>query len=73
MSLGPDWTSINSSNLDSAMYEAEQHRLSIRFKNGSVYHYGEVPQDVADTLATSTSPGAFLANQIKGQYPTERG
>lgn len=72
MSLGPDWTHINSTHIDAAMYDPEQQKLSIRFKRGHVYHYTGVPQDIADALAIATSPGAYFAENIQEQYPTSR-
>ena len=59
---------LNSSNLRSYEYDAEQGTLLITFVSGKTYKYADVPQDVADGLGTASSPGQYFNSEIKNTY-----
>jgi hypothetical protein len=51
-------------------YAPTSHTLAIRFNTGSVHHYVDVPQDIADGLAAADSVGRFYAANIRGKFPS---
>lgn len=59
---------VKSSNIARAGYSAEHKILSVHFKNGTVYHYREVPQEVYNNFMASPSHGAYLSANIKDKY-----
>jgi lysyl-tRNA synthetase class 2 len=59
---------INSSNLKSAVYNTEDKKLTITFKNGSLYEYNEVPWDVFAALRVAKSQGSFFSKNISRKY-----
>lgn len=60
--------SVTSSNIASIGYDPDSLTLEIEFKNGSIYQYFDVPQNVFDAFRTADSKGSFLASQIKGNF-----
>jgi len=60
---------VKSSNLKSVGYEPETEILEIEFKNGSVYHYFEVPESRYDGLMNASSKGSYLNQSIKRKFP----
>lgn len=68
-----DWTPIDSSMISGVKYDAGSQDLHVRFKNGAVYIYEEVPPEDADGLIHASSPGSFLHDSIKDQYSSRRG
>ena len=64
---------VNSSNIDRAGYDKENRTLEIKFKNGSVYRYEDVPEIMYTDIFRSKSPGAFVQRWIvKGQYKNSK-
>lgn len=63
-------TPVVSSNVDSIGYENET--LYVRFKNGSLYLYENVPSYQYDALMSASSKGSYLAQNIKGHYSYAR-
>ncbi|MDD5183660.1 MAG: PIN domain-containing protein [Paludibacter sp.] len=59
---------LESSNLKSVKYDSNQHILEIEFLNESLYQYFDVPENVFENLLSSSSPGRFFENEIKGTY-----
>ena len=55
----------NSSTLLRAEYDASMNRLTVLFVDGKTYQYGGVPEEVANGLFESESPGRYLNEQIK--------
>jgi hypothetical protein len=75
--LSLDWVSVTSSNVQAIAYRAgvggpARQILAVRFRNGSEYHYYDVPlADYLDMLAAS-SKGRFVWSRLRDQYPFER-
>ena len=61
-------TACQSSNISQHGYDAASQTLALQFSNGTVYRYPDVPQEVADRLATTKSVGSFFANEIRAVY-----
>jgi hypothetical protein len=60
---------LNSSNLSRAGYDAKTKTLLIHFKNGSVYHYSNVPKEIYEGIFLDASPGNFFREHVtKGGY-----
>ena len=60
--------SIVSSNLSSIGYDLPSSILEVEFKNGSIYQYLGVPENVYKKLVTSPSIGSYLNKHIKNAY-----
>ena len=63
--------SITSSNIASIGYDETSETLEIEFKDGSVYQYFEVPNNVAKEFMDNPIQGSYgkhLAANIKGHY-----
>lgn len=60
--------SVVSSNIDSIGYDAPSQTLEVCFKNGSIYQYFDVPEQVYRGLMSADSPGRYLNQNIKGLY-----
>ena len=59
---------VDSSNLRSVGYDAEQQILEIEFKSGSVYQYFNVPATVYEALMSASSKGTYHSQWIKYSY-----
>jgi hypothetical protein len=59
---------VNSSTISSVGYDASTLTLEVEFHNGQIYQYFDVPENVYQELTTASSPGAYLASNIKGIY-----
>lgn len=62
---------LKSSNLKAAGHDPSSNTLAVQFTSGTVYHYKDVPADVASKLMQAESAGSFFAKNIRGQYPHE--
>lgn len=50
-------------------YDATTQILAIKFKAGNkVYHYNEIPPDVAQAFAEAESIGKAYGSMIRGKY-----
>jgi hypothetical protein len=65
---GPEMKKVESTNVDSIGYTHTTQTLRVKFTNGDVYDYEQVPPDIAEGLQTARSPGGFLAAHIKGSF-----
>lgn len=62
----------NSSNINGATYDAKTKKVLVRFHNGSVYEYADVPFEIwkrfQATFDGSSSAGKFLNANFKGKF-----
>jgi hypothetical protein len=64
-----EWTETpESSNLLRFGYEATTQVLTVEFKNGGVYDYFDVPDNVHEEMKAAASKGQFLAKNIKTRF-----
>ncbi len=63
---------VKSSNIKSIGYEESIKTLEIEFKNGSVYQYSRVPEDIYRKLINAPSHGKYFLRFIRDKFPTER-
>ena len=60
--------SPSSSNITRFRYDDATQVLYVEFKNGSVYQYFDIPENVFEQMKAASSKGQFLAQNIKGAY-----
>jgi len=62
---------LSSSNLAGYDYDPNTKTLTITFRgSGRTYRYMDVPEQVADGLASASSPGTYFNSAIKDAYST---
>ena len=59
------YTDFESSNIDGMAYKVEKKQLWIRFKDGSVYTYYDVPMSIAKGLYKAGSKGKYFWKKIR--------
>ena len=59
---------VDSSNLKSVLYDAENSALEIEFKDGSAYQYFDVPSYIYDELLSAESKGKYANQNIYKQF-----
>ncbi|GBD95936.1 hypothetical protein BMS3Abin06_00816 [bacterium BMS3Abin06] len=63
---------VVSSNVESIGYEEGTQTLRVKFLNGSVYDYKNVPIMEFEQLKNAQSVGSYLNRNIKGNYTYEK-
>lgn len=61
-------TPIESRALTSIGYDPAEQRLEIRFKDGTVYVYRDVPVDVHGQFLAAASKGQYFNKTIRDRY-----
>ena len=64
--------SVDSSTILSIGYDPGSETLEVEFKNGGVYQYYNVPNNIHELLMQSASKGQFLHVNIKNSFPYSR-
>jgi ATP-dependent DNA helicase RecG len=64
--------SVESSNLASIGYDAENEILEIEFNHGGVYQYFDVPENVYEELMNADSHGVYFLANIRNDYEYEK-
>ena len=64
--------SVESSNLESIGYDAENEILEVEFKHGGVYQYFDVPQNVYEELMNASSHGVYFSANIRNDYEYQK-
>lgn len=67
-----DMQPVSSSNIESIGYEPETHKLAVKFRNGSTYHYSDVPAETHAELMRAPSIGGHLAVHVKNRHEYQR-
>jgi len=60
--------SPESSNILRFGYDENNRILGVEFKNGTLYHYYDIPETIFNAMKNAPSKGQFLAYSIKGVY-----
>ena len=63
---------VDSSNIESIGYDAASKILEVEFRNGSIYQYKGISQEIYNELMEADSVGSFLHRIIKNVYACER-
>lgn len=70
--MSPKMQSVSSSNVAELGYDSENQIVYVRFLNGSLYIYKNVPQNEFDGLLNAPSIGSYFNRNYKNFYPYER-
>lgn len=62
----------NSNQVSEYGYSAESNTLAVRFKNGGMYHYHDVPERIAKGFDEAESKGSYLHSHIKPTFKYSR-
>ena len=63
---------ISSSNIESIGYDETNGIVHVKFLNGSLYVYKDVPLHEFENLRDSPSLGSYLHRNYKNVYPYEK-
>ena len=63
----PRWLSIDSSFIDAIAYFESAAILEVRMKNGRIYTFMGIPQNIVEEFLHSSSKGAYF-NKVLRQY-----
>lgn len=68
---------VKSSNVDAIAYAQDFERLFVKFKNGTVYAYENVPVDIYRAFLVAPSKGQYVYYLLRGKgadgpYPYKR-
>lgn len=61
---------VESSSIESIGYEKSV--LEVRFRNGGLYQYFDVPEEMLLMLMRAESKGAFFNRHVRGRFPSTR-
>jgi hypothetical protein len=67
-----DWQPVASTHIAQVGYEDDSRVLGIRFQDGGVYEYQNVPVELVESFLKAPSKGHFFRDRIKGQFSFER-
>ena len=57
-----------SSNVARFAYDESNQVLKVEFKNGTVYDYYDVPDNVFQGMRSASSAGQYLAQNVKSRF-----
>lgn len=63
---------VKSSNIKFIDYDEDESILTVGFKNGSVYEYYDVPENLYLKLGRASSVGSFFHYNIRNDFEYER-
>ncbi len=62
------WLALESSVFTAVAYHAGKRRLFLRFRNGDIYCYFDVPPELYDEFLAAESRGRYFAHNIRDQF-----
>jgi hypothetical protein len=65
-------TAVSSTNLAFVEYDPKFKKLKIWFKNGGIYAYGGVPENIFTDFMDASSKGTFFKSFIDRKFPTQK-
>ena len=68
----PNLVAVESSLLATVSYDAAGAILKVRFRDGAVYQFTEVPRQIFQDLLQAGSKGAYFNHHIRGLYAYSR-
>lgn len=66
------WIPLESSVIDAARYRSDIEQLDIRFTNGHIYRYSDVPGAIMRRLIEAESAGEYFNLAIRDSYEYEQ-
>lgn len=67
-----DWHTVSSSSIERVAYDSSSMTLTVEFKHGGAYQYFDVPDQIYQELVNASSPGQYLAQNVKSAYRYSR-
>lgn len=64
-----DFAKLESSNLETATYNGDDHELYILFRSGKTYKFTGVPREIYRDLVKAESHGKYFLEYIKDHFP----
>jgi hypothetical protein len=64
---------VVSSNIKEVGYDSASKQLFVRFSNGSVFMYDQVPFNVYEDMTRAESVGRYFKGMIQGAYVSTKG
>lgn len=70
MAAGVDWRILHSTMLHAVSYDEASRELRVRFHNGGLYRYHQVPPEVVETLLDppNKSHGRYFNDHIRDAF-----
>lgn len=65
---GLDWQGVDSSNISQAAHDPETQTLYVKFHNGNIYSYDDVPATVFRYFIDAASAGEYFHRNIRMSY-----
>lgn len=67
------WYEVDSSNLEAVFYDQKEEKLKVKFrKDGSVYEFSGVPDEIFFNFMVAPSRGKFFIKFIRGAFEYKR-
>jgi hypothetical protein len=63
--MKPALVPIKSSMISHHAYDPNARKMTVRFHNGTLYEYDDVPADKQDAFSQNASPGRYFNEKIK--------
>lgn len=63
---------VQSTNVGKIGYNPDAKVMTVEYKNGFVYSYDGVPQEIYNAAKESESIGSYISRNVKGRYETVR-
>lgn len=61
-------TPVKSSNIEAVGYNAETKTLTVQFKGGGTFKYGDVPENVHAAMMVADSVGKYFHKHIRSNF-----
>jgi hypothetical protein len=61
---------VDSTNITKMGYHPDSRTMFVEYRNGKVYEYRGVPQEIFEQAKGSESVGSYVAQNVKGRYET---
>jgi hypothetical protein len=68
----PDMYPVSSSNVAELGYDQKNQTVYVKFINGTLYTYSNVPENEYKALYNAPSIGSYLNRNFKNVYPYQR-
>jgi hypothetical protein len=69
---GVQWIAVESSVFTAAAYRRAARQLYLRFHDGSIYRYFDVPSQTFQHLLAAGSKGTYFSDQIRNRFRHEK-
>jgi KTSC domain len=67
-----EWKAVDSSVFRSAGYRADARQLYLRFRDGKVYRYFDVPEQSYEAFLAAESKGRYFSWHIRHEFRYEQ-